>query len=187
MKLFIDNALQLGKDTYETHIKKGYKYAAIPLNCKDLPDNPESPGHMNPAFFGALHGMFDDNNEINKRTCLYIIEIVSPSVEKIERAYRDYLASGQARNSSAIKKNVDTSTSILYIGKVKKGLGGRIATHMGYANPRTGALQLVHWAKKIDLRLNVHVYAFESSLGNFINPLELTITKSLNPLIGKSK
>lgn len=183
----MQESLQLGINLYQEQLNKGYTYSAIPLDCSKLPDTISAQHEMQPEFFGPLHSMFSDPDEIKRRACLYIMEVVSPDVPTIVEAFLNYRNSPHGRNPSAIKKHANTDASTLYIGKVKSGIGGRIASHLGYASPGIGALQLVHWAKAIDLRLLVHVYAFEASLGDFINPLELTVTKDLKPLIGKSK
>jgi hypothetical protein len=183
----INDSLQLGINLYQKQLENGYVYKTIPLDCSVLRDPPVSKDQMHPEFFGALHGIFEDSNEINRRACLYIMEIVSPETSVIEKAYRAYKVTGSSRNSSAIKNSPDLRSSYLYIGKVKQGIGGRIASHLGYANARTGALQLVHWAKAIGLKLIVHVHAFDHTLDDFVNPLELTVSKRLHPIIGKSK
>jgi len=107
--------------------------------------------------------------------------------DKIVNAYLEYRGSDSGRNVSAIKRKPNCETNVLYVGKVKNHLGGRMVTHMGYGPAKTGGLQLAHWARAIGLQLSVHIYAFDNALGDFVNPLELDLTKRLNPLIGKSK
>lgn len=183
----ITDSLKLGIHLYKEQLEKSPVYRAIELNCAEIYDTDEPNSKMHPSFFGWLHGMFEDDSEINRRACLYIMEILSPSTAEVEQAFRAFKLSGSNRNSSAIKKHTDPSTKFLYIGKVKSNIGARMTSHMGFGNTGTGALQLGHWAKTIDLKLCVHVYAFDRELDDFINPLELTVTKGLRPLIGKSK
>lgn len=58
--------------------------------------------------------------------------------------------------------------------------------YFGFAHEKTGGIQLRHWIDK-DLLLKVHIFAFDKELDDFVNPLELYLSKKLNPLIGKSK
>lgn len=62
-----------------------------------------------------------------------------------------------------------------------------MAVHFGYTHSHTGALHLRFWAKDINLQLKVHIIAFKDDIGDFVNPLELLLSKELKPLIGKSK
>lgn len=120
---------------------------------------------------------------------MYLFELVSHNAEQVKKSYNAFCNNPDLLhlNKSAIKKNAHTDTQYLYIGKVKKGVGGRMATHFGYANPKIGGLQLKYWAKAINLKLKVHIVAFDENIDDFINPLELQLTKNLRPLIGKSK
>ena len=101
--------------------------------------------------------------------------------------FKDFKNLGRDRNLSGIKEKPNFETQMLYLGKVKKDLAARFATHFGYANSQTGGLQLRFWAKHIGLKLEVNILVFDDNLDDFINPLELELTQELKPLIGKSK
>lgn len=101
----------------------------------------------------------------------------------IYEKYIDFKKSGTDRNLSGIKDKPNLMTQTLYLGKVKNNIGARLATHFRYANSKTGGLQLKYCAKQIDLKLKVNILVFEDKLDDFINPLELELTKELKPLI----
>ena len=84
-----------------------------------------------------------------------------------------------------MKKNPPTKTSILYVGKAEKNIGGRIYVHLGYYHAGIHGLQLVSWAKQINLKLKLHIYSFDMKMCGYISPLELPLARKLNPLIGK--
>ncbi|MDN4167040.1 hypothetical protein QWY31_16130 [Cytophagales bacterium LB-30] len=195
MKEQIDIQLRAGLSNgikqYEDIIDKSFDSQIIELDCKRLTNPGEKlPKEVQGYFFAPLHLIFPkDDKMINTRACLYVFEIVSPDPDEVYQAYSSYCKDPTAayRNKSAFKEVDNPTSKILYIGKVKKNIGGRLATHMGYGPAKTGALQLAFWAQKISLQLKVHIYPFEPSLGDYINPLELSLSKALRPLIGKSK
>ena len=118
---------------------------------------------------------------------MYFFEFKREQASQILESYKNFDAQAEGRNKSGLKNNPNIDTNILYVGKVKKDVGARLSTHFGYAHAKTGGLQLRFWAKSIKLELKVHLIVFEDNLGDYINPLELELTKELKPLIGKSK
>jgi hypothetical protein len=189
----VNDALNHGIDIYTAILDNSFQhYYCISLDCSKLVDVLEDesvPDGVISHFFSFLHK--DDINgfQINKKACLYIFELVSHSAAQIKDVYRTFTDNQnfQYLNKSAMKKNPGTNTKYLYIGKVKRGIGNRMSTHFGYANPQIGALQLRYWGRQIKLQLKVHILAFDEAIDDYINPLELRITKNMNPLIGKSK
>jgi hypothetical protein len=81
----------------------------------------------------------------------------------------------------------DTTSTTLYVGKVKKGFWGRLSTHAGWAtSPKTAGLQLKYWYdfdKYPELTLRYIV--LDKKLDDFVSILEIDLAKKLNPLIGK--
>lgn len=169
-----------------------YKHCQIDLDCNTLVD----PDEGNSQNHGAAHGVPEkvkisffrefDTFDINNKPCLYFIELRNNPANLVEK-FNLAKQEKTDRNFSAIKKHFPEGSKILYVGKVKNKVGARLSTHFGYANGKTGGLQLRSWAKELNLKLTIHFIAFEDNIGNFINPLELEITKVLNPIIGKSK
>ncbi|HPQ35644.1 MAG TPA: hypothetical protein PK563_14220 [Tenuifilaceae bacterium] len=184
-------ATRRGYSFYQSIINEKFQHSMLEINCKDLVDYDNKgsseydlPESLKISFFRKFDELY---NEINKKPCLYFFEFKAGLSETILAKYREYRLKDNLRNKSSIKSKPNTNTNILYVGKVKSNVGGRLSTHFGYANPQIGGLQLKHWAKDIDLKLEVHLIIFHEDIGNFINPLELELTRALNPLIGNSK
>lgn len=92
------------------------------------------------------------------------------------------------RAISAIRaKSLDVNTRTLYVGKVKKGFWGRLATHSGWAtSPKTAGLQLKFWYDFNEFpSLQLNYITFEKEMDDFVSILEIELTKELKPLIGK--
>jgi len=195
-KLF--ESVKKGRDYYDHILKdKGFHYFSIELNCAELVENDiilsdkkqrihDLPESLKVYFFRKLDEQNSDTYKINKKACLYFFEFPKGQEEAILSMYKEYIDSNNDRNKSALKKSPHLDTNVLYVGKVKNNVGARLSTHFGYANGKTGGLQLRHWVSKL-LTLTVNIIAFDENIGDFINPLELELAKELKPLIGKSK
>ncbi len=189
----VHTAINQGVNLYQAILNGAFQeYNCISLDCTKLIDPAEDetlPDQVINHFFAYLHK--DDVNgfQINKKACLYVFEIVSHTAVQIKDIYKIFCENEDLKylNKSAMKKNPSTNSIYLYVGKVKSGIGNRMATHFGYANPKIGGLQLRHWAKDIGLKLKVHIIALDEVIDDYINPLELNLTKNMKPLIGKSK
>lgn len=193
-------AVNKGRNYFSNIIEdknKSFRYFSIELNCAELLDKDiistdkkqrkhDLPESLKVHFFRILDKQNSDVYKINKKACLYFFEFPTGQEEAILKMYREYFESNKDRSKSALKKKPNLESNILYVGKVKSGIGARLSTHFGYANQKTGGLQLKHWVNK-SLILTVHIIAFDENIGDYINPLELELTKELKPLIGKSK
>lgn len=183
---------QKGLDFYSKIIlNQNFKHFTLELDCAELAETDSEslkkhdlPESLKISFYRKFDSLVEN---INKKSCIYFFEFENDLAEIINKKYNDFRSSGTDRNLSGIKDNPNFETQILYIGKVKKNLGARLATHFGYANSKTGGLQLKFWAKQIGLKLKVNILVFYDNIDDFINPLELELTKDLKPLIGKSK
>jgi hypothetical protein len=187
-------SINKGIEYYKTAINKGFTCYKLTIDCSDLSDPEPSelekkkhglPNSLKSTFFRE----FDAKNpKIKRNPCLYFFEFKDGLAEEVYKKYEAYTKSEtDERNKSGLKGNHNRSTNILYVGKVKKDVGARLSTHFGYANAKTGGLQLRFWAKEMGLKLDVHLILFENEIDDYINPLELELTRILNPLIGKSK
>ncbi len=170
---------------------ENFKHFILDLDCSELvePDSESLRKHDLPeslkiSFYRNFNSLIEN---INEKSCIYFFEFDQHLASTIFEKFNDFKNSGTDRNLSGIKEKPNLETQILYLGKVKKNVGARFSTHFGYANSKTGGLQLRFWAKQIDLKLKVNILVFDDNLDDFINPLELELTKELKPLIGKSK
>lgn len=59
--------------------------------------------------------------------------------------------------------------------------------HLGYYDKGgTTGLQLIHWVKKkLKIDITYDVFYFPLEMRDFVDPLEVSIARSLNPLLGK--
>ena len=92
-------------------------------------------------------------------------------------------------------KNCNTNTNILYVGIRRGGqrkkdklsnISGRICIHLGYYHKgSTQGLQLIHWAKNINCKINLKVVEFEDLPNEYLNTIEKIIAFKLKPMCGK--
>lgn len=192
LNISLSTSINKGFSVFEKlKIPESYKYYSIDLQTewlKEAPIKSEVGGKypVSEIIKEKFFREFDEKDaELNKKVCLYAFEYPNEHTAYIIDQLSKFRETS-VRNVSAIKNNPNKHGKILYIGKVKSGLGGRLSTHFGFAHEKTGGLQLRHWLD-MNMLLKVHIYAFDKELDDFVNPLELFLTKELKPLIGKSK
>ncbi len=114
-----------------------------------------------------------------------MLETDAKTVLETFRAFKEDEAFSH-RATPALKKNIPSDTTILYVGKVKKHFAGRLKQHIGqYHVGATAGLQLNGWARQIGLKIRVHVFAFPPEMQHYVDPLELPFARALRPMIGK--
>lgn len=124
-----------------------------------------------------------------KGPVLYWFEIL-PGYDqrKIVERLNQYKGDQSGRHTPAIRKNVDYSSNVLYVGKVKNLFYGRVIQHLGFfRTPETQGLQLYHWMKGEPLQLRLHALEFEAGMANLLGVVENEFAKLLKPIIGKHK
>lgn len=120
--------------------------------------------------------------KFKNKPCVYFIEIVEGNTKEIRTAYEKLKLNNKAALRKEDKKSFDTQC--LYVGKSQKTILHRLKVHFGYKNTTENGLQLLHWAKPLDLKLRIHIYCFPDAL-NFLLPMyERALNKELKPLIG---
>lgn len=168
-----------------------YQYHCIDLHTNSLkgetlPPTEDNKYPLTAQIMDTFFSEFDRKDpDINQKVCLYIFEYPKIETNYIIGLIRAYRKKNE-RNVSALKDKPNLGGNILYVGKVKKDLRGRLCTHFGFANEKIGGMQLRHWIDK-NILLKVHIFTFNKDVDDFVNPLELYLSKKLNPLIGKSK
>lgn len=162
-----------------------YTYICIKnIDCVNLPNPEWKKGNPAPKELDYVWSKLPDNS----RPCLYFFEIVSPDTVTILEHYKAFKKDENLKHraSAALKKRPPLDSDILYVGKVKDDIGGRMVVHFAYYHVgATAGLQLGSWAVKANLILNLHIYAFDVEMHDFVTPLELHFAHSLRPLIGK--
>ena len=124
----------------------------------------------------------------NSLPILYIFEINSDiEINVVRNAFEAYSIRNE-RVTPAIYKNYISDSKILYVGKVLNGFKGRLIVHLGVANkPNFHGLQLLHWAKSINLHLKLHIFEFNNDMNNdyLMLSLEGEMAKMFKPIVGK--
>lgn len=131
--------------------------------------------------------LFDDIKKITGPS-LYYFEILSDhAADNIVSKLQAYSKTENAKAVPATKKNF-ASSKILYVGKVKRHMWGRLIQHLGFYKVRfTQGLQLFHWAKDLSLSLKLTVLEFEPEMANLMTVLESELANELKPILGKHK
>ena len=83
----------------------------------------------------------------------------------------------------ALPKVNERESTVLYVGKTDSNFGNRLNQHLGFGPEKTYALQLVHWAKDLQLRLH---YAYVDAEGDLLEHQETVLHKGLQPVLGRS-
>jgi len=152
---------------------------SIPIDCSTLADLEALYSNRYKAIFNIKYNITGP--------ALYWFEIESQTETRciIENINKYKLVSGY-KAVPAIRKSINHDTKILYVGKVKRDLWGRIVQHLGFYHVnRTQGLQLVHWCSGLDLNLILHIYEFEDEMAGLMPIIENGMAKHLNPLLGK--
>lgn len=128
-----------------------------------------------------------DNLKSMKGPVLYWFEILSENThEEIRQKLIEYKSKPEARANPAMWKYTVPNSKYLYVGKVKKGISGRMVTHLGYTkNPHTSGLQLFHWSKGMKLELKLTVIELIPEMAELMGVIELKTAQNLHPIIGK--
>ena len=115
---------------------------------------------------------------------VYVFEICPPSspsaVLAAAKAYEG------KRAMPALRRSIDDTSPVLYVGKVKRDLWGRVIQHLGFSRTAgTQGLQLYHWTRELALELKLTVFEFEADMAELLPLVERTVAKHLKPLLGK--
>lgn len=114
------------------------------------------------------------------KPCIYFFEIIKGDTEQIIKAYKQL----KKQNKSALKKEINYKTTCLYVGKSNKTMLHRLKVHLGYKNTTENGLQILHWAKTLELELKLHVYSFPKEVAFLLPLYEAKFNKTYKPLIG---
>lgn len=125
----------------------------------------------------------------NTLPAVYWFEIVSDHTAKIIYDPYPAIKRESIRSLPAFKigfKNWDSK--ILYVGKVKNNISGRMFVHLGYhAKVTYQGLHLCHWSHLTGLKLRLNIIYLPQNLGILTSVFEMQLAASLNPILGKHK
>jgi len=91
----------------------------------------------------------------------------------------------KVRSCPKIDRRRSTDSDFLYCGSVRNNLHGRVIQHLGNGHKDTYALQLKHWACKLELRLALHHALVDKEFVDFTELIESALADYLTPLVGK--
>lgn len=129
-----------------------------------------------------------DIEEHNHLPAVYWFEITSGHDSKEIYNSVVELKKTSHRNMPAFKKHLKNYSSVLYVGKVKNNLAGRMLLHLGYnITASVQGLQLCHWPNKDGLKLKLNVIYLPQDLDMIAGVFEVQIAKELNPILGKHR
>lgn len=161
------------------------KEHSFTINCTDLEDY----NYIDIRQASKFKTIFEELAIVTGPT-LYWIEILPGSInnQEIVKALQSYKESIGAKNTPALKSNINYNSNILYVGKVKGVFWGRLIQHLGYFKvDGTQGLQLFYWAKALGLCLKFNIIEFDTNMADTISIIEYAFAKKLEPLIGKHK
>ena len=182
-------------------VKRKCEQVAKPLahvaefGAKKVHTTPFDIDHL-PEFIGeglrvhAAHKTVLDGIEAIKGPVVYVFEIVSVhSSESVRAAAQEY-SNRRLRAMPAFQKEskVDYTSRVLYVGKVKmkSGFLGRVFQHLSFSDTkRTQGMQLCHYARGLDLKLELTVFEFETDMADLLPILEKAVASQLKSLLGK--
>ena len=86
----------------------------------------------------------------------------------------------------AFRSKPDNTSQVLYVGKVKSNLQARVVQHLGFSRTAaTQGLQLYHWTRGLDLKVELTVLEFKADMADLLPLLEKAVASQIKPLLGK--
>ena len=167
-------------------IEQQLELKTFDFNCNQLKSDFHKMDITKDMFFGKL---FDELKEIEDKPAIYWFEYEKTEHNPIEifQQFKNYKEQNINRKTPAIYKH-PKDTNILYLGKSKKCLWGRLILHLGFhIDKHSQGLLLSEWADKINLNLKFNYYSFDNNMSELISFYEYKLSKKIKPLIGKHK
>lgn len=188
MKKHIINALITASNTLNQQAQCLSDIKTFPIDCSKLKEFLNEDIRDSADF----RELFEKLQKI-KGPCVYWYEILQEQVpaNEILQAFKDYRDfEGGNRTVPALRSEdiFYSKSNVLYVGKAKREFYGRVMQHLGcHKHAHNQGLQLFYWAKKLNLKLQLHVIEFDYSMENLLPVIELAVADNLKPLIGKHK
>ncbi len=163
------------------------------FNLKDLPEIADYKTDIRKEkVFDEIYKHLDQ--KLN--SCIYWFEVENiEDGNKLQKLLDDQRIELSNNFRTVPVKNQNINSKVLYVGIRRGGLikkynmshiSGRISIHLGYyIKGSTQGLQLAHWAKNVDCKVNLKVIQFEELPNEYLNTLEKILAFKLKPLCGK--
>jgi len=158
---------------------------SLELDCDSLPSFEE--GWNSRLETKSLITYLHENN--NDKPAVYWIEIISDHDAKAIYDPYPNLTTVLKRKIPAYKKTFKMwESKVLYVGKVKDNMAGRMILHLGYKNVASmQGLQLCHWTHLKGLKLRLNIIYLPSTLGVLAGVFEFKMAQELHPILGKHR
>ena len=135
----------------------------------------------------SFKSLFEDIQLLTGPSVYYFEIINNPKNDDIIEKFEKYALLQNSKNTPPINLNFKKS-NILYVGKVKSKMWGRLIQHLGYYKVEgTQGLQLYYWAKELNLKLKLVVFEFEPEMANLVGLVEFDLARTAKPILGKHK
>lgn len=153
------------------------------IDCTSMPEF-EQKGYEKSTELKPLILTLDGNGR-NSDPAVYWFEITSKHTAKdIHHPYAQFRIQSP-RAIPAFKKGFrEWESKILYVGKVKNNIAGRMIIHLGYETKYQG-LRLCDWRHIQGLKLKLNVIYLPTEFEPLAKVFELQLAKTLHPILGK--
>lgn len=174
--------------------QEGFKISTFHLSELPESNNWENHPNIDPVFKSHVEKL-----DAYKKDCLYWFSCDDATKAKtLNNALNQYRTKNSKLDDYRVVPTTNrhnSNTNIIYVG-VRRGstaknpkctnIIGRINQHLGYYKQRkTQGLQLLHWAKELDINITLHVVHFNDELGSLLYVIEKAIAKELVPHCGR--
>lgn len=179
IKVIANNAIEQLQNLLTTGVRE---LQSFDIDCKALEDYSAEDIRKSVEF----EDFFNKLRTV-KGPALYWFEVLSShSANAIIPALEEYKQVSATRATPALRNIKDSTSNILYVGKVKSHLWGRFIQHLGfYKVSATQGLQLFHWAKELGLILRFNYVEFDPGMADMMSLIEYAFAKQYHPIIGK--
>lgn len=118
------------------------------------------------------------------KASLYYFECVTPDVDLTEVELTFAVAKAHEENDRAYPR-LNGKSTCFYVGS-SQALAKRFAEHLGYRAKKTHALQLLHWARPLELKVKLTCAKYpDSTPYPVLQALEDTLWESKAPMFGR--
>lgn len=117
----------------------------------------------------------------NNCTYLYYLRVMNnPNLAEVERSF---LAAKQSQKNQRAYPRLNRQSNFFYVGS-SSNMIQRFKEHLGYGSDKTYSMQLSHWARNLNLKIEF-IYAKYSFEGDIVQLIEDTLWDELSPMFGR--
>lgn len=118
------------------------------------------------------------------KACLYFFECITPEVDLTVVELEFSAAKAHKENDRAYPR-LNAKSTCLYVGS-SQAVAKRLAEHLGYRAKKTYAMQLLHWARPLGIRVKITCAKYpDSTPYPVLQALEDTLWESMGPMFGR--